>query len=174
MARMERTVGLLICLLTMIMDIVAGTLGIKAEKAQNELSTLLPCKGPSYEAGRLGLAAAMLLALAHAIMNTFAVCVCFSSEEEPDKPSRNKQQLAAVSLIFSWIIFIIAFPLLIMGPVLNSRWRTTCGFSYHQMLSAGGILCFIHGLLSVAYCVSARVFSAAEEGIVNQQQSPPA
>ncbi|GAB4826776.1 Protein DESIGUAL 2 [Ancistrocladus abbreviatus] len=177
MAKMERAVGPLICLFIMVMDIAAGILGIEAEIAQNKGKYIkvwfLECREPSYEAYKLGLAAAVLLALAHAIMNTLGGCVCMWSKEELDRSSTNKQ-LAAGSLIFSWIILIIAFSMLIIGTVTNSRSRTTCGFSHRYVLAIGGILCFIHGLLSVAYYVSATAFFAEEERMVNQQQRPPA
>ncbi|GAB4831027.1 Protein DESIGUAL 2 [Ancistrocladus abbreviatus] len=177
MVKMGRTVGPLICIFIMIMDIVAGIIAIKAEIAEKKgrymKAWIIECREPSYEAYKLGLAAAVLLALAHTIVNILGGCVCIWSKEQLDKSSPNKQ-LAACSLFFSWIILIIAFSLLIIGTVTNSRSRTTCGFSHGHVLSVGGILCFIHGLFSVAYYVSATALSAEEERMLNQQQKPPA
>ncbi|KAE8673480.1 Histone H2A 10 [Hibiscus syriacus] len=45
--------------------------------------------------------------------------------------------------------------MLIIGTLSNSKSRKSCGISHHRLLSIGGILCFIHGLFTVAYYVSA-------------------
>lgn len=61
----------------------------------------LECKEPVHEAYRLGLAAAILLGLAHVIANLVGGCICICSKEEFDRSSANKQ-LAAGTLILSW------------------------------------------------------------------------
>ncbi|KAK2990987.1 hypothetical protein RJ640_005469 [Escallonia rubra] len=105
MAMANKNTGLLVCLLIVIMDIVAGILGIAAEVAQNKVQHLrlwiLECRDPSYEAFKLGMAAVVLLALAHVITNLLGGCICIWSTEELDKASPNKR-LAVGSLILSW------------------------------------------------------------------------
>ncbi|KDP20824.1 hypothetical protein JCGZ_21295 [Jatropha curcas] len=149
----------------MAMDIAAGILGIEAEIAQNKVKHLrmwiFECRDPSYQAFKLGLAAAVLMVLAHVIANLFGGCICMWSKEDFSKASANKQ-LAVTSLIFSWIILAIGFSMLIIGTMANSRSRKSCGISHHRVLSIGGILCFIHGLFVVAYYVSATA-AAREE-----------
>ncbi|XP_030451995.1 protein DESIGUAL 2 [Syzygium oleosum] len=156
---MAKNAGFLICLLIMAMDVVAGILGIEAEIAQNKVKHLkvwvFECRDPSYQAFKLGVAACVLLALAHAIGNWMGGCVCIWSKEDLNRVTANKQ-LAVASLIFSWIILAVAFSMLILGALSNSKSRRTCGLAHHRLLSIGGVLCFIHGLFTVAYFVSAK------------------
>lgn len=210
----------------MALDITAGILGIEAEVAQNKacLSNfklkllfqhfdnnnpelfrqqvkhlrlwIFECREPSHKAFNLGLAAAVLLALAHVIANLLGGCVCFWSREDMAKASANRQ-LAVFSLIFAWYVvsssdnFIITskkilpqnliyqlllnnritlavgFSLLIIGTMANSKSRKSCGISHHRFFSVGGIICFIHGLFTVAYYVSATA-SDREEKLARQ------
>ncbi|KAH7837802.1 hypothetical protein Vadar_018127 [Vaccinium darrowii] len=156
--KMEKNIGPITCALIFIMDIVAGILAIEAEIAQNKVKNLtmwvLECRDPSYQAFKLGMAAAVLLALAHTIANLLGGCVCVWSKEELEKASANKQ-LAVASLIFSWILLIVGFSMLILGTQSNSSARKSCGIAHNRVFSVGGILCFIHGLFIVAYFVSA-------------------
>lgn len=62
---------------------------------------IFECRDPSYTAYKLGLAAAILLALAHTIANVIGGCVCVWSKEDYKKSTANKQ-LAVGCLIFSW------------------------------------------------------------------------
>lgn len=62
---------------------------------------IFECKDPSYNAFKLGLAAAILLALAHAIANLVGGCIFVRSAQDYKGLSTNKQ-LAAGSLIFAW------------------------------------------------------------------------
>ncbi|KFK28710.1 hypothetical protein AALP_AA7G036900 [Arabis alpina] len=155
---MTRNVGFFICILIIAMDVSAGILGIEAEIAQNKVKHLkmwiFECRDPSYTAFKYGLAACILLALAHVTANMFGGCLCVVSRQDLEKSSANKQ-LAVASLIFSWIILAIAFSMLIVGTMANSKSRKSCGISHHRVLSVGGILCFIHGLFAVAYYISA-------------------
>lgn len=48
-----------------------------------------------------------------------------------------------------------AFSLLMIGTLANSKSRKSCGLAHHRFFSIGGILCFIHGLVTVAYYISA-------------------
>ncbi|XP_065876895.1 protein DESIGUAL 2-like [Euphorbia lathyris] len=171
--KMAQNVGVLICLLIMALDIVAGILGIEAEIAQNKVKHLrmwiFECRDPSYQAFKLGLTSALLMAFAHIIANFFGGCFCVSSKDDFDKASPNKQ-LAIASLLFSWIILAIGFSMLMVGTLANSRSRKSCGISHHRVLSVGGILCFIHGLFIVAYYVSATA-AAREQAIPRQTGS---
>ncbi|KAM1562227.1 hypothetical protein ACFX1Z_005259 [Malus domestica] len=149
----------LICLSVLIMDVVAGILGIQAEIAQNKVHHLkvwiFECRDPSYQAFKLGLAAAVILAVAHVIGNLLGGCICISSKEDYQKATANKQ-LAVASLILSWITLAVAFSLLIAGAMSNRKSRKSCGLSHRRVLSIGGILCFFHGLFIIAYYVSAK------------------
>ncbi|KAF8030051.1 hypothetical protein BT93_E2471 [Corymbia citriodora subsp. variegata] len=156
---MAKNAGVLICLLIMAMDVVAGILGIEAEIAQNEAKhqkvSALECRGPSYQAFKLGLAGCVLLVLAHAVANLMGGCVFIWPRQDSKEQSPNKQ-LAVASLIFSWIILAVAFSMLILGTLSNSKSRRYCRIAHHRFLTIGGVLCFIHGLFAVAYFVSAR------------------
>ena len=65
---------------------------------------ILECRDPSFKAFKLGLAAAVLLGLAHVIGNLLGGCVCIWTKEDLGRASANKQ-LAVASLIFSWYVF---------------------------------------------------------------------
>ncbi|XP_077242149.1 protein DESIGUAL 2-like [Tasmannia lanceolata] len=168
MARIE---GLFICLLIVIMDIVAGILGIEAEIAQNKVHHLkfliFECKEPSPQAFKLGLAAAALLALAHVIANLLGGCMCICSKEDLERSSANRQ-LAVACLFLSWIVLAVGLGMLIIGAMTNSKSRTSCGISHHNFLSIGGILCFVHGLFCVAYYVSATAMAREDEKAIHR------
>ncbi|GAA0156905.1 hypothetical protein LIER_38366 [Lithospermum erythrorhizon] len=168
---MAKNVVLLVCFVIMILDVIAGVLGIEAEIAQNKVEELrlwiLECRDPSNKAFKLGLSATILLCLAHSLASLLGGCICIQSREELDRSSANKQ-LAFASLILSWIILAIAFTLLISGTMSNSSSRKDCGIIHHRLLSVGGIMCFIHGLLAVAYYISATA-TAREDTKLNQQ-----
>ncbi|XP_057419898.1 protein DESIGUAL 2 [Lotus japonicus] len=163
---MVRNYGFLVCILLMVMDVVAGILGIQAEIAQNKVKDLkmwvFECRDPSYHAFKLGLAAAILLAFAHAIAHLLGGCICMWSKEEYQSSTANRQ-LTFGFLTFSWIVLAVAFSMLIIGTLANSRSRESCGISNHRFLSIGGILCFIHGLFTVAYYVSATATRREEK-----------
>nr|KAJ0224965.1 hypothetical protein LSAT_V11C100047670 [Lactuca sativa] len=95
----------LVCFLIILMDVIAGILGIQAEVAQNQVQSLrvwiVECRDPSNKAFKLGFAAAVLLAFAHAIANILGGCHCVRSREELDNVSYNKR-LAFGSLVFLW------------------------------------------------------------------------
>ncbi|KAK4743749.1 hypothetical protein SAY87_010061 [Trapa incisa] len=156
---MAKNIGLLACLLIIAMDVVAGILGIQAEIAENKVKHLkvwvIECRDPSYQAFKLGLAAAILLALAHAIGSLLGGCICIWSKEDLDSANANKQ-LAVASLIFSWIIMAVGFLMLILGALLNSKTRRSCGIAHPRLLLIGGVLCFIHGLFTVGYYVTTK------------------
>ncbi|KAL5972836.1 hypothetical protein ACLOJK_039642 [Asimina triloba] len=145
MAKIEAAI---VCLLVVVMDVVAGILGIEAEISQNKVKHLrfmvFECKEPSGQAFKLGLAAAGLLALAHVIANLLGGCICVCSKEE-----------------FATLAF--GFGMLVIGAMSNNRSRAHCGISHHNFLSIGGILCFVHGLFCAAYYVSAAAAFGEED-----------
>ncbi|KAJ3678349.1 hypothetical protein LUZ60_002152 [Juncus effusus] len=155
---MARIGGILICIIIVIMDAIAGILGIEAEINQNkgrEMRVFIfECKEPVYAAYKLGIAAAALLAVSHALANLLGGCVCICSQVEFVRSSTNRQ-LASITLILSWVALVVGFSLLLSGALANANNRTSCGFARHHFLSFGGILCFVHGLLAVAYYVTA-------------------
>lgn len=172
---MAKNFGVLVCILIMILDIVAGILGIEAEISQNKVKHLkmliFECRDPSYTAYKLGLAAAILLALAHTIANVIGGCVCVWSKEDYKKSTANKQ-LAVGCLIFSWIILAVGLSMLILGTMANRRSRKSCAIAHRHLLSIGGILCFLHGMISVAYYVSATA-TAREKGKAKHPTTGP-
>lgn len=106
----SKNIGPFICLLIIIIDVIAGILGIEAEISQNKVKHLrvwiFECRDPSYQAFKLGFAAAVLLAFAHVLANMLGGCICMWSTEELDKSSANKQ-LAVSSLLLSWCIIFL-------------------------------------------------------------------
>ncbi|XP_059452266.1 protein VASCULATURE COMPLEXITY AND CONNECTIVITY-like [Corylus avellana] len=154
---MSKLVGSFICLLIVAMDIMAGILGIEAEVAQNKVKQLrlfiFECKEPSSQAFKLGFAAATLLGLAHVIANLLGGCNCICSQEELEKASPSRQ-LSLACLFFTWIILAVGLSMLVIGTLSNHKSRASCGFSHPHFLSIGGVLCFVHGLFSVAYYIS--------------------
>ncbi|XP_027343979.1 uncharacterized protein LOC113856382 [Abrus precatorius] len=155
---MDRGAAIFLCLLIVVMDITAGILGIEAEIAQNKVKHLrlwiFECRDPSHKAFMLGLGAAVLLALAHVIVNLVGGCNCLCSQQELQKASPNRQ-LSMACLILTWIVLAVGLSMLVIGTSSNNKSRGSCGFTHHHFLSIGGILCFVHGLFSVAYYVSA-------------------
>ncbi|CAI0468063.1 unnamed protein product [Linum tenue] len=162
----NKSIGVAICLLIMALDVTAGILGIEADIAQNQVKHLkvwiFECRDPSLKAFKLGVAAAVLLTFAHVIANLLGGCVCMSSKAEFQRASANRQ-LAVASLVFAWITLVVGFSMLIIGIMANSKSRKSCGLSHNRVLSIGGILCFIHGLFTIAYYVSAAAATKEEE-----------
>ncbi|XP_048232379.1 protein DESIGUAL 3-like [Ricinus communis] len=158
--------GVLVCLLIVAIDVVAGILGIQAEMAQNKVKHLrlwiFECRDPSQDAFKLGLAAAALLGLAHVLANLLGGCMCICSQEELQRASPNKQ-LSVACFFFTWIILAVGLSMLVIGTLSNNKSRASCGFTHHHFLSIGGILCFVHGLFCVAYYVSATAAFSEEE-----------
>ncbi|RID78326.1 hypothetical protein BRARA_A01168 [Brassica rapa] len=62
---------------------------------------IFECRDPSHTAFNYGLAACILLVLAHVTANFLGGCLCVVSRQDLEKSSANKQ-LAVASLIFSW------------------------------------------------------------------------
>ena len=66
---------------------------------------IFECRDPSYQAFKLGLAAAVLLALAHTIGNLLGGCFCLFSKDDYKHATANKK-LAVGCLILSWYMHI--------------------------------------------------------------------
>jgi len=66
--------------------------------------------------------------------------------------------LASIYLILIvWLIRLVlavGLTMLVIGTSSNNKSSGSCGFTHHHFLSIGGILCFVHALLSVVYYVS--------------------
>ncbi|RWR83582.1 DUF1218 domain-containing protein [Cinnamomum micranthum f. kanehirae] len=141
-----------------VLDLVAGILGIIAENVQNKMThvkfLIFECKEASHKAYSLGLAAAVLLAFAHVIATLLGGCKCVCSPREIQRASR-KKKLSAASLVLSWVILTVGILLLIIGALSNSKSRAHCRISHHKFLSIGGVLCFFHALVSLAFCITA-------------------
>ncbi|KAK4255387.1 hypothetical protein QN277_008394 [Acacia crassicarpa] len=155
---MASTSGIFLCFLVVILDIAAGILGIEAEIAQNKVRHvrlwIFECRNPSHQAFMFGLGAALLLALAHVIVNLMNGCNCVCSQEELQKSSPNRQ-LSVASLILTWVVLAVGLSMLVIGTMSNNKRDGSCGLSHHHFLSIGGILCFVHAFLSVVYYISA-------------------
>ncbi|KAF8043195.1 hypothetical protein BT93_A1515 [Corymbia citriodora subsp. variegata] len=156
---MVKAGGIFVCILIIALDIAAGILGLEAEVEENKEKHLrlwiFECKEPSPEAFKLGLGAAAFLSLAHILANLLGGCYnCICNQDELQKATPNRQ-LTMACLLFTWIILAVGLSMLVIGTLANHKSRASCGFSHHHFLSIGGILCFAHGLFSVAYYVSA-------------------
>ncbi|OMO80527.1 hypothetical protein CCACVL1_12917 [Corchorus capsularis] len=150
------------------MDVAAGILSIQAEIAKDKVTLVnlksYECQQPNEEAFKLGLVAATLLALSHVTANLLGGCMCICFTEELERSSSNRQFWFGC-LVLSWIVVAVGFPTLVMGMLENSKSRGSCKVLHHHFLFVGGILCFVHGLLSVAFYVSATVsFESTSHG----------
>ncbi|CAM0910925.1 unnamed protein product [Alopecurus aequalis] len=162
MAKMVAAV--IVCVLVLALDITAGILGFQAQAAQNKTKKVtvlfIQCEKPVYKAYQLGLAAAVILVVAHAVANFLGGCACICSQVEFVRASINRK-LAATLIVLSWIALIVGFSLLLAGAMSNSKSKTSCGFVHGKTLGLGGIMCFVHGGITVAYYVTAT--AAAHE-----------
>ncbi|XP_020256526.1 uncharacterized protein LOC109833311 isoform X3 [Asparagus officinalis] len=158
--------GKIICFSIIIIDIAAGILGLKAEIAEHKGTNLsiflFECKAPMRQAYKLGLAAAVLLVLAHAVANLLGGCTCICSREEFQRASADRQ-MAVATLSLSWLVLAAGFTLLMIGAVSNSQSRASCILPHPHFLATGGSVCFVHGLFGMAYYVSAAAASLEEE-----------
>ncbi|XWS51950.1 hypothetical protein CRYUN_Cryun11dG0025600 [Craigia yunnanensis] len=156
--------GVFVCLVIVIVivDVAAGILSIQAENTKDKVITYMStlkrfdCQDPNDQAFKLGLTAATLLALSHVTANLLGGSMCISCMEELERSSTNRQFWFGC-LVLSWIVVAVGFPTLVMGMLENSKAKGSCQALHHHFLFVGGILCFVHGLLSVAFYVSATV-----------------
>ncbi|GLU23536.1 hypothetical protein SLE2022_395340 [Rubroshorea leprosula] len=149
-----------ICVLIVAIDVTAGVLSIEAEMGKDRVRYKrlndFECQEPYDRAFKFGLAAATLLGLAHITENLVGGCMCMCFTEELERSSFNRQ-LWFTCIIVSWIVVAIGFPTLVVGMLENSKSKGSCWTLPHHFLFIGGICCFIHGLLCVAFYVSASV-----------------
>ncbi|KAJ0983311.1 hypothetical protein J5N97_011566 [Dioscorea zingiberensis] len=98
MMRMARIGGLLVCILILAMDIVAGILGNRAAGGSEQGMApqglvLVQCVDNQFMRPIVWvLAAAVLLAIAHATANLLGGCTCICSKEEFDRIIGNRQE----------------------------------------------------------------------------------
>ncbi|KAK8502775.1 hypothetical protein V6N13_046761 [Hibiscus sabdariffa] len=96
---------LVVCVLIVAMDVAAGILGIQAQVAQNKVEhvkvLIFECRLPSHEAFKLALGAAILLSLAHVLVNLVGGWMCVSSQQEFQRASPNRQLLSLACLVFT-------------------------------------------------------------------------
>ncbi|KAL6954858.1 hypothetical protein U1Q18_000560 [Sarracenia purpurea var. burkii] len=115
------TAGFVIFLVIVAMDAAAGILSIEAEKSQNEVKHervgSLECKEASSDAFTLGLAAIVLLTIAHATESLFVGCtrICSTDSEELERSSASRQ-VSFACLIFSWYHHFL-FPTLLTSQI---------------------------------------------------------
>ncbi|ONK58904.1 uncharacterized protein A4U43_C08F920 [Asparagus officinalis] len=119
---MERRV-ILVCAAVGFLGLLSAVLGFAAEATRikaSEVQTPRPgeCAYPKTPALGLGLGATVALMIAQAIINTVAGCICCKRNSQP---SDTNWSVALISFIASWITFIIAFLLLLMGAALNDQ-----------------------------------------------------
>ncbi|XP_022735560.1 uncharacterized protein LOC111288867 [Durio zibethinus] len=153
--------GVFVCLVIVIVDVAAGILSIEAEMTKNKVTRYMSlksfeCQEPNDQAFKLGLAAATLLALSHVTANLLGGYMCICCTEELERSTASRQSWFGC-LVLSWIVVAVGFPTLVMGMLENSKSKGSCQVLHHHFLFVGGILCFIHGLLSVAFYVSVSV-----------------
>ncbi|KAK4745333.1 hypothetical protein SAY87_011645 [Trapa incisa] len=156
---MVKAWGILVCVLIIALDIAAGILALEADVKQNKAKHtrlwLFEYREPNQVAFKLGLAAATLLVAAHVLANFLGGCDCNCSHDELQVKAPLNCQLTVLCLIFTWIVLAAGLSMFVIGTMSSHKPRASCGFTHHHILGVGGILCFVHGLFSVAYYVSA-------------------
>ncbi|KHN22860.1 hypothetical protein glysoja_020790, partial [Glycine soja] len=154
---MARVAGIFLCLLILITDVTVRILGFESEITQNKVKHLrlwiFECREPSHQGFMLGLGAAVLLGLAHAIANLLGGCNCICSQQETYQNPIPHTIISPVFLISKLILCGIGLSTLVMGSKANKSSEDLCGFSDNHLLKIGGICCFIHGILCNTYYV---------------------
>ncbi|XP_039130406.1 uncharacterized protein LOC120266816 isoform X1 [Dioscorea cayenensis subsp. rotundata] len=145
----------LVCLSIVTLDVGAGILAIKAEKAQSQEAN--PCEAKSKTlAYKLGLGAAILMLVAFIITDTFTNRHRFRQQSEPARKPAS-MRVASVTYVLAWAIFILGIAL--MGAAASTgdpKRRLPCSFSKHHLLAIGGVLCFIEAVVCVTYHLAAN------------------
>ncbi|ONM58061.1 hypothetical protein ZEAMMB73_Zm00001d021705 [Zea mays] len=133
------------------------------------------CRQPVRRAYELGMAAAAVLAAAHAIANAAGGCACACSGDKLRRASPNRQ-MASFALVltcdkrflssgdcgWSRMVLVVALSLLVLGALPNAKRKLAeCGVARHRFLSIGGVLCFVHAPFCAVYYASAS--AAARE-----------
>ena len=81
----------------------------------------IECKESNRDAFKLGLAAAVLLALAHVTSNLLSGCICTSFMEELERSSSTNRKIWFACLIFSWYLCVFQFSSLLTVYSSESR-----------------------------------------------------
>ncbi|KAH9329747.1 hypothetical protein KI387_001855, partial [Taxus chinensis] len=115
-------------------------------------SLTFKCRVASDGGFQLGIAAASLLLAAHIVCNVSGGCRWTTPHV-----------VAAAFLLLSWISFITGMGLLIVGLISNSKSKEFCSLTNHKLLAIGGLVAFIHGVVSVAYYVVATMVTIEEK-----------
>ncbi|XP_019057654.1 PREDICTED: uncharacterized protein LOC104809519 [Tarenaya hassleriana] len=169
---MEEDFGFLVSILIISMDISAAVLGIEAEIAQSKAkhsgTSHSECGNPSSAAFAEGIAALILLCIAHATANLHGGCICFRAKQDYKKASANKI-LAVAFLLLSWITLAVAFSTLMVGTLANSGSNKFCDLSSRWLFLVGGIFCLKHGMTTAAYYVSATAAKREEQRQAEQE-----
>ncbi|KAG6385154.1 hypothetical protein SASPL_153982 [Salvia splendens] len=148
--------GISACLFIFVLDISALVLAIKAKEAQNHAKHMrmwiFECKVRSHDAFVLGVAAAVSLSAAHIFVNLL-IWLVVARRDDSQKPSKKLTKVFFVSI---WIIYGVGLTLLLIGTRSNEKKGISCGFTYHNFLPMGGILCVVHAILSLAFYAFVR------------------
>ncbi|XP_047974666.1 protein DESIGUAL 3-like [Salvia hispanica] len=146
-----KILGISACLLIFVLDIIALVFAIKAKEAQNHgkhmRMWIFECKVRSHDAFMLGVAAAVFLSAAHIFVNLLGWLVV-TGRDDSQKPSK---KFSKVFFVLIWIIYGVGLTLLLIGTRSNEKKGISCGFTYHNFLPTGGILCVVHAILALAF-----------------------
>ncbi|XP_027348217.1 uncharacterized protein LOC113859710 [Abrus precatorius] len=145
---MRKKVGIIVCLLILVLDVVAGILGLEGEMAQNKVRSLrlliFECREPSHQAFVLGTRAALLLGLTHVVTNLMGLYNCI-------RKFLFFRLFLLACFILTWIVWGIGIFLLLTVSKSNNRSNGSCAFSKNRLLFIGGICCFLHGPFCIVY-----------------------
>ncbi|KAL9664261.1 hypothetical protein QQ045_019660 [Rhodiola kirilowii] len=144
-----------------------GVLGIQAQIYQNS--------EPSHTSFKLGIAALILLSIAHLITNIFSSCAFICS-----KSIQNRNWQVFMSLEFlhfspyfavgkkhcAMLTFLPVLLVLGIGTYPNRPSRGSCGFSHLWLLYIGGLSCFVHGIFCIGYFSCAVVATHSERKMI--------
>ncbi|XP_077234839.1 transmembrane protein, putative (DUF1218) [Tasmannia lanceolata] len=162
---MERKV-LLVCGSVAFLGLLAAALGFAAEATRVKVTdvklTNETCTYPRSPALGLGLTAAVALMVAQIIINTAAGCFCCKKHPHP---SSSNWTVALACFVVSWITFVVAFLLLLMGAALNDQrgeeqmyFGNYCFVVKAGVFSGGSILSLASVSLGIIYYLT--LFSA--------------
>ncbi|XP_062196460.1 protein DESIGUAL 2-like [Phragmites australis] len=155
MARVQAVIA--VCLVILALDVSAGMMAIQAQAAENKgkgvAIIFFQCKKPVYEAYQLGLAAAVLLVVAHAVACSLGGCL---SQLDSIWASSNR-----ILALLSWMAVIVGFLLLRDGAMSNAKSEISWGFIHVDILALGGKICFVHCVITIAYYITAAALQFA-------------
>ncbi|XP_020581965.1 uncharacterized protein LOC110025693 isoform X1 [Phalaenopsis equestris] len=186
---MERKV-LVVCGTVGFLGLLSAALGFAAEATRVKASDVLTrvpgeCTYPKSSALYLGLASAISVVIAQAIINTVAGCICCKRNTNP---ANTNWTVALISFVLSWVTFIIAFLLLLTGSALNDQrgqqrmyFGDYCYVVKPGVFSGGAVLALGSVSLGIVYFVSLQTSKDSQpldpphnQGIaLGQPQIPP-